>query len=295
MCKSFDEESKKVETIGYSVKKLQKNAFGRTPLWKFLLVIFTLAAWAFHRIKLAATLEMNSSSECVFIGGGGHGAVLFRFGQLEHFMRHNRNNVTEYYCSSAGCIAAAFLVSGLPRSAIGDVYKRVYERVDAEYMFPTPGSVVDYACDELPSWLNTENLDRLKKQLNVLTTTFGVGLNSRKPQSHSDLRVLLRQSTWIPYFTSNGLYHVDEHGIKHIDGDFLTKLFPPQCQHSFDTPFLTHFDLSWHLFIPVRSVKTMFDLVQAGADYQSRKLFSRRAPKSCYAPFCFRGIPRIKL
>lgn len=297
MCKSFllDKSNNYVTApdIASRTKKIRKAKLSLPALSGILLITSLLFAYAFYRIKRIATLDIDNTSECLFVGGGGHGAVLFRFGQIEAFLAHSTSNVTEFYCSSAGCIAASFVVAGLPRSMIGDVYEKVYERVDSKYAFPTPGSVVDFACDELSSRMNEEQLEKIKNQLNVLTTTFGVGLNSRKPQSTANLKELLRQSTWIPFLTSNGLYHVDEEGIKHVDGDFIAKMFPPQCEHSFRTPFLTHFDLAWHIFIPVRSIRMMFNLVEAGAQYQSRQMVKSRRVKSCKAPLCIRGVPHI--
>lgn len=170
---------------------------------------------------------------------------------------------------------------------IHDIYERTYARADANFTFPSPGVIVDNAIDELVSRLDEEQLERVGDHLNILTTTMGVGLNARKPQNATNLKELLRQTSWIPYLTADGLYETDDEGV-HIDGDFLTKLFPPPCTRSLSTPFMTHLNLIWHLFIPVRSLRMISNLIEAGDEFQSRHWV-----KSCRAPFCMRGLPSL--
>ena len=226
-----------------------------------------------ERLARWTSVDVPDGGDCLFVGGGGHGAVLFRYGQLQAFLRESRSNVTEVFCSSAGCMAAAFALAGLPRSSIGEVYKTVYDRVDARHVtFPRPDAVVDYSSEELVSRIERENLEVLERQLNVLTVTAG-GLTARQPRGPAHLAEILRATTWIPYLTSNALYHAGTDGRRHVDGDFVTNFFPPRCRDTLGPPpFWTSSALAWHALIPVRDEETMFGLVEAGSRYQARRM-----------------------
>ena len=240
---------------------------------------------------LRQAAKIDVPRDCIYVPGGGHGAILFHYAQLDRILLSRPRNMTnEIYCSSAGCLSSVFALSGLPRSAIQDIYEKSYERADANStFFASPGIIVEQAIDEFVSRLDEQQLQRTSERLNVLTTTVGIGLNVRKPQNATHLKDLLRQSSWIPLLTADGLYAQDEEGSIHLDGDFLARIFPPKCAHSMSTPFFSHPDLIWHLFIPVRSVEMMSKLMHNGFLYQLKNVI-----KTCTAPLCLRGLPRIK-
>lgn len=289
MCKplSHVNEDEKAQDLERANKSSDLHGWRSVFLFPRLLACSLLFACTILFIRQFFAIDIGDPNKCVYVPGGGHGAILFHYGQLDRI--GFGDNTTELYCSSAGCIASVFALSGLPNSIIIDIYEKAYARSDEKSTFPTPGIIVESAINELISRMDEQQMERVGRKLNILTTTIGVGLHARKPRNLIHLKALLRQTSWIPYLTADGLYDEDEEGI-HIDGDFISKISPPQCKRSLVTPFITHSNLIWHLFIPVRSIEMIGNLIDAGSDFRSSHLI-----RSCKAPWCLRGLPQIKV
>ena len=62
-------------------------------------------------------------------------------------------------------------------------------------------------------------------------------LKRQEMRNETHLRSLLRHTSSIPFVTVAGWYAEDDDG-RYIDGDCLAQIFPPDCQHTLETPFI---------------------------------------------------------
>lgn len=172
----------------------------------------------------------------VYVPGAGFSGFWFTLGRLDSI-----DNITSrnFYCFSAGCLGVVAALNGFSmkdmypvalsaqnRWRSGDINR--YEVVPAFVEDLLDMVTVRYNLNKNTS--ATFDLSRL----NVLTTLksgwFGVKQSVRTPSSLESLRILLLQTTWIPYAVGDGLWHEN-----HNDGGF-TFMYHPPCEVDLGLP-----------------------------------------------------------
>ena len=133
----------------------------------------------------------------VYVPGAGFSGFWFTLGRLQSIEKPHEKN---YYCFSAGCLG---VVSRLTNSSVNDMMDYA---VHAQQLW-MKGEISRYEVasefiDKLiplddgrnaTQHVKTSVLDRI----NVVTTTYGIGMNIRRPIDTEELREMLIQTTFM--------------------------------------------------------------------------------------------------
>ena len=253
--------------------------------WKFLLVLGSIFFFQLNTWTPAANVDVKPNS--VYLPGAGFSGFWYTIGRLEAMIQKNRQNEEgdvmkqpfQYYCFSAGCLAAVSMLS--PHST-----EQIYQQAVRIQNQWKEGTLHQY--DVVEQFLNfllyddnnvknhniTGNSSRQQALSNATTTTddsssisaaspllrdpgvlstlhiittkkktkthsFGIEMEIRSPTNVEELHEMLLQTTWIPFVTGNGLWRNGR-----MDGG-LTYLGHPTCDVSATLP-IHNFDLLWN-------------------------------------------------
>jgi len=229
-------------------------------------------------IKKSIRIDTDDPSACIFIPGGGHSGSYFKLGQLGKILdAHNEggddgdddddgilsleNSKEQIYCSSAGCYSAVLALAGtgVDMQSFLSFSDAVLSRIKTEFnetviangvnkVFYIPlmnqistNVVVDYIVQKVEQ-MGKKRRQKLFSKVNFVTTTLSGGMRSRKAANTTELEQLLRATGLIPFLTHHHWYLQDSDGVRHVDGDFLSRAFPPRCDRVLSQP-----TFSWSL------------------------------------------------
>ena len=153
----------------------------------------------------------------------------YAIGRLEELEKPDDH---EFYCFSAGCLAASALFLEKDYTWLSTVALDLQGQVKNGdiHLYDVLGLFVDQILEE------TDDSDDISQhewtsKINVVTTNNYLQMEITKATSIPHLKTLLRQSAFIPFATGFGLHHKG-----HFDGGF-SLLFHPRCTHSITLPF----------------------------------------------------------
>lgn len=221
-------------------------------------------------IKESIRIDTDDPSACIFIPGGGHSGLSFKLGQLGKILDEDddgngilslENSEEQIYCSSSGCYAAVLALAGigvdmqsflsLSDAVLGGPETEFNETVNANevnkfFYIPlvkqiTMNVATDYTVRKVEQ-MGKKRRQKLLSKVNFVTTTLSRGMRSRKAANTTELEQLLRATSLIPFLTHHHWHLQDSDGVRHMDGDILSRAFPPRCDRVLSQP-----TFSWSL------------------------------------------------
>lgn len=200
----------------------------------------------------------------IYVPGAGFSGFWFTLGRIQSIEKPFEKN---YYCFSAGCLG---VVSRLTNSSVNDMMDYA---VSAQQLWKK-GEISRYEVASnfigklmpIEEGINSTQLAKksILDRINIITTTYGVGMNIRRPKSTEELREMLIQTTWIPFATGFGVAKIDQSGIWHMDGGFSFP-FHPKCQNNLNLPL--KFDLILNILNPSLSIQKALEFWRDGISY----------------------------
>ncbi|KAL7569381.1 hypothetical protein ACA910_010467 [Epithemia clementina (nom. ined.)] len=205
-----------------------------------LLMLLSSGWWPISSCSTSKTTGDNDhvDDKSIYVFGGGFSGFWFTLGRLQSLpdpLDH------EYYCFSAGCLAA---VAVLQNSTVDEMIEMAQDardgwmvrgEMDRYQVVPRFLDNIFQSSSSSSSPLSHQsvwNNETLLSKLHILTTmrhpywSWGVQMVIRSPQSLDELRIMLRQTTWIPFAVGRGLWHDG-----HMDGA-LSIWQHPKCARS---------------------------------------------------------------
>jgi len=262
MCKpiKFDDKPFRSQIQGYALKSQStKSSFVKILASAGVLYV-TISKIIIDRTSLSTSIRDPDS---VYVPGAGFSGFWFTLGRLQSIERPFEKN---YYCFSAGCLG---VVSRLTNSSLNDIMDYA---VSAQKSWKK-GEISRYEVasnfiDKLIPIEDVNSSELVKKsildRINIVTTTYGVGMNIRRPKNIEELREMLIQTTWIPFATGFGMAKIDPSGKWHVDGGFSFP-FHPRCKHNLNLPF--KFNLIVNILNPSLTIQKALEFWKDGMSY----------------------------
>lgn len=240
--------------IGSAESSVVLSARNRALLILFLLLLL----WTVFADKgFFSSPDVVANS--VYVTGGGFSGFWFTLGRLQGVLS-DHSEPKQLYCYSSGCLA---LVAALSRYTMEEMWNIAYN-VQKQWKqgqisrYDVVATFVDDLLYGPDRSLPTGNLTAISESqalrlrpldlssLKIITTVndgwFGVKTSIRSAENASELRMMLIQTTWIPFAIGSGLWYNG-----HMDGAFTTPFHPA-------ADVTLGLELDWDLYANVLNV-----------------------------------------
>jgi len=172
----------------------------------------------FSTIKISLLDSLNSFSflpksdpiilkdNAIYVRGGGFSGYFWTLGWLNANIDKKNNQMKDYYCYSGGCLS---VVSHLIGASL-EVITETGEDLQAEWLTGKLSrySIISKFIDSMYTKAGVYNLrleeqERILSQINVMLTTTELTLAVESPKDWESLKILLIQTSWIPFITGS--------------------------------------------------------------------------------------------
>jgi hypothetical protein len=260
-------ESLSTTSFGHEPTTTKRSCLG---VWRMISLLLVLIMGSYFVLSNPTTIPVKPNS--IYLPGAGFSGFWFTLGRLEAMMaaasNHHQHQQPNFYCFSAGCLAA---VSFLSHHSTQDIYQAAVQiqqqwKTGNLHQHDVVEEFLEFLLfDNHGSWNNkgeqstfidhsnntatiTAPADQHKLQslhdpnilssLHIITTKKktngdflgGFEMETRTPTSLAELKEMLRQTTWIPFATGSSLWHNDR-----MDGG-VTYFSHPWCERSAALP-----------------------------------------------------------
>ena len=189
-----------------------------------------------------SNVDTKQENTSMYIPGAGFSGFFYTLGRLQAFHNSPISSAQEYHCFSAGCLALVISLLRIPVHSViaqasssrdrwieGEIsrYDVVEDFVDGILSNVHLNAKFESECSLYQAngtqEVDTNNIHCHLPRINVITsswdTTTMLSQSTQTPRSLDHLRLLLIQTTWIPYVTGSTLGKIDdETGMYHNDG-----------------------------------------------------------------------------
>lgn len=210
-------------------------------LANLVLLYMVLASPPIHLVYDAVPPAGPSS---VYVPGSGFSGFWFHLGALQAIPKLHDY---DFYCYSSGCLSV--VLAGMNVS-VSDAFGVCYD-IQQSWLSGNMSrfDIVDVFLDGLlGDDAYSDRLDAFLPNLNILVTSKGKGVEVVQPQTHQQLVQALKQTTWIPFVTGEGVLRPTNKTSSsddatcpatedefYLDGGFSRVLHPP-CEFDLWVP-----------------------------------------------------------
>lgn len=198
------------------------STFSKFQFAGLFLLAPTALAIAYGALTAATESSGNDVAHnptgCAYMPGGGFSGFPYAMGSL---LNVKDPTSIDYYCYSAGCLASTAALAGAIHDMrdIADNSKKAWRNGEISRFEFVEYLVDQYVTEET---FTDEKLARLHI-ITAIPTWMGLQSVTRTPTSVAELKLMLKQTTWIPGVTGNRPAFED-----HLDAAFFTSKFGSQ-------------------------------------------------------------------
>ncbi|CAJ1961589.1 unnamed protein product [Cylindrotheca closterium] len=228
------QKAKKVASSKLYASELNKL----TRWWKTVMCILSITM-VVHAICTKQPFE----KDCIYVNGGGFGGFWFILGQL--YKLHEKNEIKDYVCYSAGCLGA---VSIMANRTFDDLFDSALNiQTNWKQGSISRFDAVELFVDDLLGNSNSEFDVAAFSNVHILTSvpkSGGWEVKQNIAEDLEHLKTLLVQTAWIPFITGDHIWHPT---TGHMDGGF-SRLQHPTCKVHISLPW------DWNLLVNTMNI-----------------------------------------